>query len=101
MVRDLIPDRIRAHGEKPVMRKLSQAAFKKALRDKLLEEVHEFINAESREEMLEELADIYEVQKALSVVENIAPKDIVRRATKKREERGGFEKRIFLEGIEK
>lgn len=98
-MRDKIPNIIRTNGEKPVTTRLSQAAFQKELRTKLLEEVVEFCEAQEKDEMVSELADIQEVVAALCDVEKISPKDVTKAMRKKRESHGAFAQRIFLEDV--
>ena len=49
----------------------------------------------------EELADVYEVFTTLSKLLGINQLDIEKVAAKKKEERGGFEKGVYLEWVEK
>ena len=48
----------------------------------------------------EEFADIYEVLEALVAANGFSAADIQALQEKKRVERGGFEKRLFLESVE-
>lgn len=100
LVRDKIPEIILATGEKPVTRLLNEDEYKLELEKKLLEEYHEVIEAKSTDR-IEELADMLEVMIALAKLENKDLDDIVTTATLKREKRGGFEKRIYLETVKK
>ena len=63
----------------------------------VLEEANEVVKSSVAEETLEELADVYEVLKAIAELENKNIDDVVEIAKQKRAKRGGFEKRIFLE----
>lgn len=94
LVRDNIPDIIRAKGEVAKTRVLSEEAFKHALLNKLQEEVEELIESPS----LEERADIAEVLQAIDELFGFDPAQLERERRAKYEARGGFEKRIFLEG---
>ena len=47
--------------------------------------------------VLEELADVYEVMSSIAVIEGFTWDDIVSAARMKRHERGGFQKRLYLE----
>lgn len=85
------------NGEKPVTRVLSDEEYKIELKKKLLEECNEVINANNREECIEELADMLEVLISLAKVEDRTLEDIIEIANKKKEKRGGFDKKIFLE----
>jgi predicted house-cleaning noncanonical NTP pyrophosphatase (MazG superfamily) len=99
LVRDGIPGIIRARGAEPVVRKLAKTEFKTLLREKLVEEAQEFLNAKSREEAAEELADVQEVLRALYDAEGISSADVGKVRRQKHKKRGGFAKRIFLEEV--
>lgn len=96
LVRDGIPDLIRSRGETPVVKKLSVPAFKKALLEKLAEEVDEVVRAKDREELVLELADVQEVLTALYDVHRIECSEVTIAARKKRKQRGAFSKKLFL-----
>lgn len=61
-------------------------------------EYGEVISSE-RAERLEELADMIEVIRALAKVEGKTLEEIVALADQKRDKRGGFDKKIFLEKV--
>lgn len=95
LVRDGIPDVIKAAGKEPVFRVAGKEEFGRLLTEKLWEEVREF----SASEKAEELADILEVIKSLALHKGLEWEDLEKLAAKKAEERGAFEKRIFLERV--
>lgn len=96
LVRDLIPDIIQKNGKACQTRILPDTEYEQELIKKLQEEVTEFTEAPN----LEELADILEVIHALaeSLGADRARVEDVRR--QKAVERGGFEKRVFLEWVD-
>ena len=96
LVRDKIPAIIEADGCVPVTRSLGEKEFESELQKKLQEEVTETLNAESGKHRLEELGDVLEVMSALAAVDGYTVDDIIAAAARKREKRGGFDKRIFL-----
>ncbi len=100
LVRDHIPDIIRANGERPVTRKLSVAEYKKELLKKLEEEAKEVLEAKGKQEMVKELSDVQEVLTAMHEAFGITRGDVTNMARKRRKERGGFTKKIFLERTE-
>lgn len=98
LVRDKIPEIIKANGEEPVTRELNLNEYKIALETKLKEECQEVLNA-SGEERINEIADVLEVLRALAKLENATLNDVIVIADKKNDKRGVFEKRIFLEKV--
>lgn len=90
LVRDGIIDIIRANGEEPNYHEATQAEYERVLPSKLEEEVTEFLENPS----VEELADVAQVIKAL---EKLYGWDLEAARQKKEQERGGFEKRYILE----
>ena len=96
LVRDRIPDIIRAEGRTAQARVLNDGDYRGALLDKLVEESQELRDA-APDTALEEAADVYEVLLALAAHEGWTIEQIARRAEAKRDERGGFEARLYLE----
>ena len=86
LVRDKIPEFIRAGGETPCVRILDDADFRVHLEAKLDEEVVEF----HQEHNLDELADILEVVYALAEVQGYSREELLTRYQVKHDARGGF-----------
>ena len=101
LVRDKIPEIIEKNGEKPYIKILEDNEYKMELEKKLLEEYNEVLKTESSEERVEELADMIEVINSLATLENKSLEDVIKIANNKREKRGGFDKKIFLEKVER
>lgn len=97
LVRDNIPDIIASNQEIAITKILTDDEYKIELLKKLKEECKEVNEAKTSDELLEELADVLEILRSLSNLENKTIEDIIAIANKKREKRGGFEKKIFLE----
>jgi len=95
LVRDKIPEIIKAAGLDYEIQILSEIAYQKALRKKLVEEAQEVAKSGS-EKLLEELADLSEVIEALLVAYNISQADLDAQKKKRKKDRGGFAKRIQL-----
>ena len=92
LVRDRIPEIIRAYGETPVTRTVSAAERVPALRSKLAEEVAEyFVDGDARE-----LADVVEVVRALVAAHGLTWDAFEAIRTAKRADRGGFDDAVFL-----
>lgn len=100
LVRDLIPDIIRKKGGVPVTRVLAEAEYLGELKKKFQEELSEFLSAETPEARLEEMADIFEVITALNEAEGRDIDAVIAKQKQKREERGAFKEKIFLESVE-
>ena len=98
LVLDKIPEIIKNNNETPITRILNDEEYKVELEKKLLEEYHEAI-ASSSKDRLEELADMLEVMISLASLENATLEDIIKIADKKRNKRGGFKEKIFLESV--
>lgn len=96
LVRDKIPQIIENNGEKPITEVLNDREYRKELLKKLKEECEEVVNARDAVETLEELADVYEVVLSIAKLENLDICDVIKMADKKRNAKGGFDKRIFL-----
>ena len=97
LVRDRIPEKIEGNGEKAVVRTLNDDEYKLELNKKLLEECNEVIGAKDSTEIKEELGDVLEVIRAIAELNNSNLDEIIKVSDAKREKRGGFDKRIFLE----
>ncbi|MFI7694191.1 hypothetical protein ACIBQ6_34370 [Nonomuraea sp. NPDC049655] len=95
LVRDNIPEIIRQNGGEPVITSLDEAGYRKALLVKLFEEATELKEAPSAK-VAEEIADVYEVLRALAAVHGHDWTAIEKVAAAKREERGGFRDRLYL-----
>ena len=100
LVRDKIPDMIRAAGRTPHVRTLRTAEYRTALLDKLREEVAELIAAATSDAVIEEAADVLEVLTAIAAWHGGTLDNIVGVARSKRAERGGFDMRLWLDGVD-
>lgn len=96
LVRDKMPNIIRNNNEEPITRILNDEEYKIELEKKLLEEYNEVLNAKNID-YLEELADMLEVIDALASTQNKTLEDIIKIKENKREKRGTFKNKIFLE----
>lgn len=92
LVRDRIPEIIEKDGRTCETIKVNREEHYQRLKEKLMEEVTEFI----QDENVEELADIYEVIAALSEFVGKGEEELMQVRDKKREERGGFREGIVL-----
>lgn len=99
--RDKIPEMMeKKYGSVIDYRYLDDAEFDKQIRIKLLEETKEVIVASNREELIKELADLYEVIDSLSSLHRITKDEIIKSQEEKRQECGGFAERKFVDVVQ-
>jgi len=95
LIRDRIPEIIEAKGGKYEIRVMEKEKFEQELKKKLAEEASELLTT-SREDLLNEMADVLELLKSIAEHYKINFKLIEEKQVRKRKERGGFKKRLFL-----
>lgn len=95
LVRDRIPEIIRADGKQLKSRILNDEEHLEVLLKKLEEECAELAEARN----IEELADVYEVLRALAEALGIKPEELEKVRSDKAAKRGGFQQKIFLESV--
>jgi len=91
-IRDKIPEIIQESGKKCNVKKLNDSEFLVQLEKKLSEEVTEYQNDKNPEE----LADILEVVYRIAQLQGISKEELEQIRIKKLQERGGFDKNLFL-----
>ncbi|MFZ7132982.1 MAG: hypothetical protein ACOWWR_11545 [Eubacteriales bacterium] len=97
LVRDNIPKIIKNNGKNCTFKHLSQdQEFYNALLDKVIEEIEELRESSNEEE----LADIYEILDAVIQLKDFESMHIDYLKIKKKEARGSFHDRIFLQEVE-
>ena len=95
LVRDKIPEIIEMSGKTCTVETLTDEKYIAMLDEKLNEELAEYQESKS----LEELADLLEVMGAVVKARGYTWDELTTVRKKKREERGGFEKRILLKEV--
>lgn len=101
LVRDRIPDIIRANGGKPRVRVLeSNEEFLKYVLAKVVEEAQELQRATTREEMETELADLREVISLVMELKDLSGVSISRERIRKGTSHGRFHARTLLIDVE-
>lgn len=95
LVRDRIPEIIEAAGKKCVCETLSDEDYISLLDQKLNEELAEYQESKS----LEELADLLEAVQAVVKARGWALEELERVRADKAAKRGGFEKKILLREV--
>jgi predicted house-cleaning noncanonical NTP pyrophosphatase (MazG superfamily) len=93
LVRDKIPEYIRSKGGTPITHIAEEGEYWQKLKEKLQEEVKEFFEDES----IEEVADILEVIDAICSFKTFNKSELEAEKIKKSKERGKFENKIILE----
>lgn len=99
LIRDRLPEIMRAQGLAVFDRRLSDAEYLAALKDKLVEEAREAQAAEA-DDLIGELADVLEVVRALAATQGLDIEAIEAARLSKRDERGGFDERVFNAAVE-
>ena len=97
LVRDKIPEIIKNNGEIPITHIASDNEYFRKLKDKLQEEVDEFLKDSNKEE----LVDILEVIYSLSDFYKIDKTELERLCKDKAEKRGRFKDKIILDETKK
>ena len=93
LVRDKIPEIIKNKGKIPITHIASDNEYWQKLKEKIQEEIDEFMKDGNEEE----LADILEVVYAICDHKKIDKKKLELLRKKKADERGGFKNRIILD----
>ena len=92
LVRDRIPEIIEASGKRCVCATLSDEEYLAKLDEKLNEELAEYQESKS----MEELADLLEVIRAVAVARGSSIEEVEATRRDKAAKRGGFEKKVLL-----
>lgn len=97
LVRDRIPEVIRADGEQPVTHRADDAEFADRLADKLVEEATEFRESGQTAE----LADVLAVLDAIQAHRGVSDDRLRELQAEKAASRGEFEDRVVLDRVER
>ena len=95
LVRDKIPEIIKQKGENPITHIANDEEYWEKLKEKLEEEVKEFLENSNQEE----LVDILEVIYAIQDFKKINKEKLENLRKKKAEERGVFKNKIILDEV--
>jgi len=97
LIRDRIPELVRQKGVEPSIRKANSndeyAAF---VLKKVAEEAQELSKAETESNLIEEIADVYEIIDALIKAKQLSPEEIAAVKKEKRQKRGGFDDQLIM-----
>jgi predicted house-cleaning noncanonical NTP pyrophosphatase (MazG superfamily) len=91
-IRDRIPEIITESGVECEIKILSDSEFLIKLENKLIEEINEYMETKS----IEELADLLEVIYRISELKDVSREELEKRRKEKRTKNGGFEKNLLL-----
>ena len=101
LVRDRMPEIIEKDGKRAKTRILNDEDYKSELLRKLVEEAQEALKTEGdKKELAKEVGDIIEIIDYLIKVFELDPKEIEKIRLERKESRGGFNKKLFLEYVE-
>ena len=95
LIRDRIPMYMKLQEKQFKVHEATEEEYKQKLKEKLLEEVSEFIE----NPCLEELADIQEVFNAILYNMEFSEQDLYMEMVKKTVTRGNFNKKLVLEWV--
>ena len=93
LIRDKIPEVIEKKGGTYKVHTAEDSEYWEKLKEKLGEEVEEFLESEDKDE----IADILEVVYAILEHKDISREEIERIRVEKAEKRGAFKKKLILE----
>ena len=99
LIRDRIPEIIAKDGNTADIIILSEESFKQAIKEKLIEEATEVCNADNRDEVLSELADLQEVMDTIKQMYNINTLEVNTIQAVKALQRGKFDKKLYLKSV--
>ena len=91
-IRDKIPEIIKESGTKCNVKTLSDKEFLEKMEEKLDEEVAEYHQSKS----IEEIADIMEVLERIAELRGTSVEELAKIKNEKSQKRGKFEKNLFL-----
>lgn len=96
LVRDKIVEIIESEGRMLIYEVLPKDKYMASLRNKIVEEAIEVSYSDTRDNLIEEIADVQEVINCLLLVSGISKKEVTQVQTKKRKEKGSFKKRHYI-----
>ncbi len=100
LIRDNIPLIIDKDNKTCIVSILDDVQFYLELKKKLIEEAQEVLITSTRDELIGELADIYEIIERLRDIYSIDELEISKVQKIKAEKNGKFEKKLFLVSVE-
>ena len=95
LIRDKIPEIIEQSGKKCIVEVMDNDTYIEYLDQKLNEELAEY----QQDKSIEELADLLEVMYAVVAARGYSVEELERIRLEKAEKRGAFEKRLLLKSV--
>ena len=99
LVRDKIPEIISWNNRIAKMRILNDEEYKLEALKKIVEEANEVLVARNNNDLMKEIGDLQEIIEAVIIAFNLDEKEILKIKNQRKKERGGFDKKIFLESV--
>lgn len=96
LIRDRIPEIAKANGVELITQTLESDDFKQALKNKLIEEAQEVSTAESKIDLVKEMADVADVLQTIADTYAITLDEIETHRQMKRQNAGGFTQQLLL-----
>jgi len=100
LIRDNVPSKLQKKEIVVYQHSMERDEYLKALARKLIEEAHEVVQAQNKDEVTEELADMLELIQTLEREHGISSDDVEKKRLQKRELNGAFDNKIFCSYIE-
>ncbi len=101
LIRDRIPEIIEKNGSKSKVRVLDDEKYKEELLKKIIEEAKEVLETKGdRKELTKEVGDVLEIIDYLVKVFGLDSEEIEKMRKERKESKGGFDKKLFLEYTE-
>ena len=100
LIRNKIPEIIKKDNAIPKISILNDGQFTTALKEKLVEKAKELLEAKTHEEILNELSDVLELVESIATNNELTIAEVEKQKLAKKEKRGGFEKKLFLEYVD-
>lgn len=101
LVRDNIPNIINKEGKNAEFISLDDATFLVALKEKLVEEAREAVQAQDKAAMIQELADLQEVMDKIKEKYSITSSEVNMAQAVKAIKNGKFDQQLYLVSVEK
>jgi len=99
LIRDYIPSIIDKDNKVCVVTVLDDEQFYLELKKKLIEEANEVLAASTRDELIGEIADMYEIIDKLKEIYSIDELEVSKVQKIKADKNGKFEKKLFLVSV--